>query len=40
MASSDAFVRQFVNALSDGPVAFHYPSNPYSADLRLSQAPA
>jgi phospholipid/cholesterol/gamma-HCH transport system ATP-binding protein len=39
-ASNDPFVRQFVNALSDGPVAFHYPSNPYSGDLRLTQAPA
>jgi phospholipid/cholesterol/gamma-HCH transport system ATP-binding protein len=24
--SSDAFVRQFVDGLPDGPVAFHYPS--------------
>ena len=39
-ASNDPFVRQFVNALPDGPVAFHYPSNPYSGDLRLTQAPA
>ena len=35
-ASKDPFVRQFVDALPDGPVAFHYPSPPYSADLRLS----
>jgi len=35
MASSDPFVRQFVDALPDGPVAFHYPSNPYHVDLRL-----
>ena len=33
--STDPFVRQIVDALPDGPVAFHYPSNPYAADLRL-----
>jgi phospholipid/cholesterol/gamma-HCH transport system ATP-binding protein len=32
-ASSDPFVRQFVDSLPDGPVAFHYPSGPLSADL-------
>ena len=36
MASEDPFVRQFVHALPDGPVAFHYPSNPYHVDLRLA----
>ena len=35
-ASKDPFVRQFVDSLHDGPVAFHYPSEPYEADLRLS----
>jgi len=34
-ASRDPFVRQFVDSLPDGPVAFHYPSKPYGADLRL-----
>ncbi len=34
-ASQDPFVRQFVDSLPDGPVAFHYPSKPYEADLRL-----
>ena len=35
-ASEDPFVRQFVNALPDGPMAFHYPGNkPYPADLGL-----
>jgi phospholipid/cholesterol/gamma-HCH transport system ATP-binding protein len=33
--SNDPFVRQFVNSLPDGPVAFHYPSSPYHADLRI-----
>jgi len=36
-ASSDPFVRQFVDSLPDGPVAFHYPSKPYGADLRLGE---
>ena len=34
-ASKDPFVRQFVDSLHDGPVAFHYPARPYSADLRI-----
>jgi len=40
MASNDPFVRQFVHALPDGPVAFHYPRNPYHIDLRLGSARA
>jgi phospholipid/cholesterol/gamma-HCH transport system ATP-binding protein len=35
-ASKDPFVRQFVDCLPDGPVAFHYPARPFAADLRLS----
>jgi phospholipid/cholesterol/gamma-HCH transport system ATP-binding protein len=39
--SQDPFVRQFVDSLHDGPVAFHYPAQPYPADLRLADsAPA
>jgi phospholipid/cholesterol/gamma-HCH transport system ATP-binding protein len=34
-ASKDPFVRQFVDSLPDGPVAFHYPGKPYAADLRV-----
>jgi len=34
--SSDPFVRQFVDSLPDGPVAFHYPGPAYGADLRLT----
>jgi phospholipid/cholesterol/gamma-HCH transport system ATP-binding protein len=34
-ASKDPFVRQFVDCLPDGPVAFHYPGRPYAADLRV-----
>jgi phospholipid/cholesterol/gamma-HCH transport system ATP-binding protein len=33
--TKDPFVRQFVDSLPDGPVAFHYPGKPYGADLRL-----
>jgi phospholipid/cholesterol/gamma-HCH transport system ATP-binding protein len=35
-ASKDPFVRQFVDCLPDGPVAFHYPGRDYGADLRLA----
>lgn len=31
--SKDPFVHQFIHAESDGPVAFQYPSRPYSEDL-------
>ncbi len=34
-ASRDPFVRQFVDSLPDGPVAFHYSSHPYNADLGI-----
>jgi len=33
--SSDAFVRQFVEGMPDGPVAFHYPAVPYAEELAL-----
>jgi phospholipid/cholesterol/gamma-HCH transport system ATP-binding protein len=36
-SSKDPFVRQFVDCLPDGPVAFHYPGKPYDADLRLAR---
>lgn len=32
-ASSDPFVRQFVDGASDGPVPFHYPAKPYHGEL-------
>jgi phospholipid/cholesterol/gamma-HCH transport system ATP-binding protein len=32
-ASSDPFVRQFVDGAADGPVPFHYPANPYRGEL-------
>ncbi|HCI14252.1 MAG: ABC transporter ATP-binding protein [Gallionellales bacterium GWA2_60_142] len=33
--SQDPFVRQFVHAQQDGPVAFQYPCAPYAEDLGL-----
>ncbi len=35
--SEDPFVRQFVHGQADGPVAFQYPCNPYTDDLKLSR---
>jgi phospholipid/cholesterol/gamma-HCH transport system ATP-binding protein len=32
-ASTDPFVRQFVDGESDGPVPFHYPARPYRKEL-------
>jgi phospholipid/cholesterol/gamma-HCH transport system ATP-binding protein len=34
-ASDLAYVHQFVHGEEDGPVPFHYPAPPYSADLEL-----
>ena len=33
--SSDPFVSQFIRALADGPVPFHYPRESYEKDLEL-----
>lgn len=39
-SSTDPFVAQFLGGQPDGPVPFHYPSEPYNADLdMLSLAP-
>jgi phospholipid/cholesterol/gamma-HCH transport system ATP-binding protein len=35
LASDDPFVRQFVHAEADGPVAFHLPAQPYDVALHL-----
>jgi phospholipid/cholesterol/gamma-HCH transport system ATP-binding protein len=32
-ATSDAFVRQFVDGQADGPVPFHYPAAPYRDEI-------
>ena len=34
--SSSPYLKQFVNALPDGPVRFHFPGPPLEEDLRLS----
>ena len=34
--SKDPFVRQFVDSLPDGPVAFHYPAKPLATDLAVA----
>jgi phospholipid/cholesterol/gamma-HCH transport system ATP-binding protein len=35
--SSDPYLKQFVNALPDGPVRFHFPAAPVVEDLSLSE---
>ena len=35
-ASSDPYIQQFVNALPDGPVRFHFPGPTIEEDLRLA----
>jgi len=34
-ASTDPFVRQFVDGASDGPVPFHYPAPPYAEEIAV-----
>jgi phospholipid/cholesterol/gamma-HCH transport system ATP-binding protein len=34
-ASEDPYLRQFVNALPDGPVRFHFPGPPLEEDLGI-----
>jgi phospholipid/cholesterol/gamma-HCH transport system ATP-binding protein len=36
-ASDDPYLKQFLNALPDGPVRFHFPGPTLAEDLRLSQ---
>lgn len=35
LGSTDPFVRQFIDAAPDGPVAFQYPAQPYASDLGM-----
>jgi phospholipid/cholesterol/gamma-HCH transport system ATP-binding protein len=37
-ASSDPYLRQFLNAEPDGPVRFHFPAPPMGEALRISGA--
>src|SRR6185503_16126662 len=38
--SSSPYLRQFVNALPDGPVRFHFPGPPLEQDLNLGARPS
>lgn len=38
-ATRDPFVHQFIRGEPDGPVPFHYPAEPYDADLELGPPP-
>ena len=40
IASGDAYVHQFINALPDGPVRFHFPGPSLEQDLRLARPSA
>jgi len=35
-ASEDPYLKQFINALPDGPVRFHFPAAPVAEDLNLT----
>jgi len=35
LASEDPYLKQFLNALPDGPVRFHFPAKPLDEELRL-----
>ena len=35
LASEDPYLRQFLKALPDGPVRFHFPAKPLAEELRL-----
>ena len=39
-ASEDPYLKQFLNALPDGPVRFHFPGPPLEQDLRLTATPS
>jgi phospholipid/cholesterol/gamma-HCH transport system ATP-binding protein len=37
VASENPYLKQFVNALPDGPVRFHFPGPSLEQDLRLTR---
>ncbi len=37
LASEDPYLKQFLHALPDGPVRFHFPGRPLAEDLRLAK---
>ena len=38
LASTDPYLRQFLKALPDGPVRFHFPAQPLEEELRLKKS--
>ena len=36
LASEDPYLKQFLNALPDGPVRFHFPAKPLAEELRVT----
>ena len=36
LASEDPYLKQFLHALPDGPVRFHFPGRPLGEDLSLA----
>jgi phospholipid/cholesterol/gamma-HCH transport system ATP-binding protein len=38
LASEDPYLKQFLHALPDGPVRFHFPGRPIEDELRLSRS--
>jgi phospholipid/cholesterol/gamma-HCH transport system ATP-binding protein len=39
LASEDPYLKQFLKALPDGPVRFHFPAKPLAEELRLTPSP-
>ena len=37
LASEDPYLKQFLHALPDGPVRFHFPGQPIEEELKISQ---
>jgi phospholipid/cholesterol/gamma-HCH transport system ATP-binding protein len=40
LASQDPYLQQFLKALPDGPVRFHFPAKPIAEELRVSLTPS
>jgi phospholipid/cholesterol/gamma-HCH transport system ATP-binding protein len=40
LASQDPYLQQFLKALPDGPVRFHFPAKPIEEELRVSLTPS
>src|SRR5258705_4254387 len=40
LASEDPYLKQFLKALPDGPVRFHFPARPLQEELRIGPTPS